>query len=134
MGLPQVDETLRRLVNLTLEAMYADSTLAAMYQQWFQDSLRPYPIPPFNKDTADPDLLALVTTNAPPLFAPVADAPPPSEGYVVQKGDTLSRIAGRVYGDVSPQAWKRIYDTNKGAIGADPSRLRIGMQLTIPNP
>jgi nucleoid-associated protein YgaU len=134
LGLPKGDETLRRLVNLTLEVMDADGTLAAMYQKWFQHSLRPYPIPPFYKDTADPALLALVTTNAPPLFAPVADSPPPSERYVVQKGDTLSRIAGRVYGDVSPQAWKRIYDANKVAIGADPSRLRIGMQLTIPNP
>ena len=133
-GLPKGDETLRRLVNLTLEAMYADGTLAAMYQKWFQDRVRPYPIPTFNKDTADPDLLALVTTNAPPVFAPVADAPPPSARYVVHQGDTLSRIAGSVYGDGSPQAWKRIYDANKAAIGADPSRLRIGMQLTIPNP
>jgi ABC-type amino acid transport substrate-binding protein/phage tail protein X len=134
LGLPKGDETWRRLVNLTLEALYADGTLAAMYQKWFQDSVRPYSIPPFNKDTADPDLLALVTTNAPPLLAPVADSPPPSARYVVHKGDTLSRIAGRVYGDVSPQAWTRIYDANKAAIGADPSRLRLGMQLTIPNP
>ena len=133
-GLPKGDEPLRRLVNLTLEALSADGTLAAMYQKWFQDRVRPYPIPPFNKDTADPDLLALVTTNAPPVLTPVADAPPLSERYVVHQGDTLSRIAERVYGEGSPQAWKRIYDANKAAIGADPSRLRIGMQLTIPNP
>ena len=105
-----------------------------MYQKWFQDRVRPYPIPTFNKDTADPDLLALITTNAPPMLAPGADAPPPSARYVVHKGDTLSRIAGSVYGEGSPQAWQRIYDANKAAIGADPSRLRIGMQLTIPNP
>ena len=133
-GLPKGDEPLRRLVNLTLEALSADGTLAAMYQKWFQDRVHPYPIPPFNKDTADPDLLALVTTNAPPLLAPVADAPPPSARYVVHKGDTLSRIAESVYGDMSPQAWQHIYNANKAAIGADPSRLRIGMQLTIPNP
>jgi nucleoid-associated protein YgaU len=53
---------------------------------------------------------------------------------VVHKGDTLSRIAESVYGDMSPQAWQHIYNANKAAIGADPSRLRIGMQLTIPNP
>jgi hypothetical protein len=41
-------------------------------------------------------------------------------------------IAGTVYGDVSPQAWKRIYDANKAVIGADPSQLRMGMRLTIP--
>jgi nucleoid-associated protein YgaU len=74
------------------------------------------------------------TAPAPPVLAPVADSPPPSARYVVHQGDTLSRIAGSVYGDGSPQAWKRIYDANKAAIGADPSRLRIGMQLTIPNP
>jgi nucleoid-associated protein YgaU len=74
------------------------------------------------------------TAPAPPVLAPVADASPPSARYVVHQGDTLSRIAGSVYGDGSPQAWKRIYDANKAAIGADPSRLRIGMQLTIPNP
>jgi len=133
-GLPKGDEPLRRLVNLTLEALSADGTLAAMSQKWFQDRVRPYPIPPFNKDTADPDLLALVTTNAPPVPTPVADAPPLSARYVVHQGDTLSRIAERVYGEGSPQAWKRIYDANKAAIGADPSRLRMGMQLAIPNP
>jgi hypothetical protein len=51
---------------------------------------------------------------------------------VVQRGDTLSRIAGKVYGDVSPRSWKRIYEANKAVIGADPSQLRIGMQLTLP--
>jgi nucleoid-associated protein YgaU len=51
---------------------------------------------------------------------------------VVQQGDTLSRIARSVYGDVSPQAWQRIYDANKAVIGADPSQLRLGMRLTIP--
>jgi ABC-type amino acid transport substrate-binding protein len=45
-GLPKGDEPWRRLVNLTLEVLYADGTLAAMYQKWFQDRVRPYPIPP----------------------------------------------------------------------------------------
>jgi nucleoid-associated protein YgaU len=51
---------------------------------------------------------------------------------VVQQGDTLNGIARRVYGDTSPQAWKRIYDANKAVIGADPSQIRMGMRLTIP--
>jgi hypothetical protein len=33
---------------------------------------------------------------------------------------------------VSPQAWQRIYGANKAVIGADPSQLRLGMRLTIP--
>jgi Bacterial extracellular solute-binding proteins, family 3/LysM domain len=132
LGLPQGDEAFRRLVNLTLEAMYADGTLAAMYQKWFQDSMRPYPLPAFNKDTADPELVALATTNVPPVFPTVQGTSSPARQYVVQKGDTLSRIAGTVYREVSPQAWKRIYDANKAVIGADPSQLRMGMRLTIP--
>ena len=51
---------------------------------------------------------------------------------IVQPGDTLNRIARRVYGDVSPQAWKRMYDANKAVIGADPSQLRMGIRLTMP--
>ena len=133
LGLPQGDEALCRLVNLTLEAMYADGTLATMYQKWFQDGVRPYPLPTFNKDTADPALVALATANVPPVFPTVQGTPSPARQYVVQKGDTLSRIAGRAYGDVSPQAWKRIYDANKAVIGADPSQLRLGMRLTIPD-
>jgi ABC-type amino acid transport substrate-binding protein len=132
LGLPKGDETFRRLVNLTLATMYADGTLTALYQKWFQESLRPYPIPPFNKDTAAPELLALATTDVPPLFPTRQGAPSPAKQYVVQRGDTLSRIAGKVYGDVSPRSWKRIYEANQAVIGANPSRLRIGMQLTIP--
>jgi nucleoid-associated protein YgaU len=34
--------------------------------------------------------------------------------YVVVKGDSLSKIAGREYGD--PQKWRRIYDANRDLI------------------
>ena len=44
------------------------------------------------------------------------------------------RIAGKVYGDVSPKAWTRIYAANKHIIGPNQSRLQIGTQLTIPAP
>ena len=113
LGLPKGDETFRRLVNLTLEAMFADGTLAALYQKWFQDSLRPYPILPIDKDAAEPELLALATADGSPLFPTRQEAPSPATQYVVQKGDTLSRIAGKVYGDVSPRSWRRIYEANR---------------------
>jgi ABC-type amino acid transport substrate-binding protein len=132
LGLPKGDETFRRLVDLTLEAMFADGTLAALYQKWFQDNLRPYPIPPIDQEAAAPELLALAMADGSPLFPTLQGAPSPAKQYVVQKGDTLSRIAGKVYGDVSPRSWKRIYEANKAVIGEDPSRLRIGMQLIIP--
>src|SRR5215470_2256912 len=81
---------------------------------------------------AAPELVTVATTNEPPVSPPVQGTPSPARPYVVQKGDTLRRIAERVYRDGSPQAWKRIYDVNKAVIGADPSQLRLGMRLTIP--
>lgn len=47
--------------------------------------------------------------------------------YVVRQGDTLSGIAGRVYGD--PNDWHRIADANHIR---DPRTLAIGRKLTIP--
>jgi len=35
-----------------------------------------------------------------------------------------------VYGDASQ--WRRIYDANRGSIGANPNLVRAGAQLTIP--
>jgi nucleoid-associated protein YgaU len=52
------------------------------------------------------------------------------ESYEVQSGDTLATIAQQFYGD--PTQWRRIYDANKDAIGADPDKLKLGMKLTIP--
>jgi nucleoid-associated protein YgaU len=50
--------------------------------------------------------------------------------YEVQSGDTLLSIAQQEYGDTTQ--WRRIYDANKDAIGADPDKLKLGMQLKIP--
>jgi nucleoid-associated protein YgaU len=52
------------------------------------------------------------------------------ETYEVQSGDTLASIAQQQYGDGTQ--WRRIYDANKDAIGADPDKLKLGMQLKIP--
>lgn len=68
----------------------------------------------------------------------VAGAPTPTataaevagESYEVQSGDTLGTIAQQFYGD--PTMWRRIYDANKDAIGADPDKLKIGTKLTVP--
>lgn len=49
--------------------------------------------------------------------------------YVVKKGDTLSEIAQKFYGD--PNKWKRIYDANKSRI-KDPKKLQVGTKLVIP--
>jgi len=51
--------------------------------------------------------------------------------YTVQKGDWLSKIALRAYGDMF--AWEKIYQANKDKIGANPHAIKPGLVLTIPN-
>jgi nucleoid-associated protein YgaU len=67
-------------------------------------------------------------------------APPPGQGgpagtvapmttYVVVKGDSLSRIAQRAYGDGGK--WRKIYEANKDII-KDPDLIYPGQSLHIP--
>jgi len=49
--------------------------------------------------------------------------PPGSRSYVVQPGDTLSRIAVKMYDD--PNAWKKIFNANKHVLIRE-DRLRAG--------
>lgn len=48
----------------------------------------------------------------------------------VRPGETLSLIAARAMGDGNQ--WHRIYELNRATIGANPERLREGMELRIP--
>lgn len=50
--------------------------------------------------------------------------------HTVASGETLSQIAERYLGNKG--AWKRIYDANKGVIGSDPAKLKVGTKLVIP--
>ena len=49
----------------------------------------------------------------------------------MRPGDTLWRISGRddVYGDGAQ--WRRIYESNRGAV-RDPDRIYPGQELSIP--
>ena len=131
-GIRRGDDRLRRLVDLTLAEMDRDGTYAAIYQKWFGDDLSPYPLQADARLADDEQLMALATTDLPPLFEPVAAQPPAGGEYVVQAGDTLSTIAGKLYGDVAPGAWRAIWEANRETIGDDPNRLRVGMRLTLP--
>jgi len=65
--------------------------------------------------------------------APTAPEPTSTSGsgrtYVVVKGDTLSGIAKREYGNSSK--WPTIYEANKDVI-KDPDLIYPGQQLRIP--
>ena len=68
---------------------------------------------------------------AKPQAVPVA-APAAAEGetYVVQKGDSLSKIAKHHLGDAN--AWKKIYEANKAVIGDNPDKIFPGQKLKLP--
>ncbi len=51
------------------------------------------------------------------------------EYYVIQKGDTLSKIAQRYYGD--PMAYPRIFEANREVI-QDPDKIFPGQKIRIP--
>jgi len=65
--------------------------------------------------------------------APAAVEPTGTSGshatYVVVKGDSLSKIAAREYGDANK--WRAIYEANKDLI-SDPDLIHPGQELTIP--
>lgn len=52
---------------------------------------------------------------------------PPKVYYVVQRGDTLSKIATKY-----KTTWQKIYQANIGVIGKNPSMIKVGMKLLIP--
>lgn len=52
-----------------------------------------------------------------------------SDSYQVQRGDTLSGIAGKVYND--PNQWNKIFDANRNVLPS-PASIREGQTLIIP--
>ncbi len=62
------------------------------------------------------------------IVAPMG--PYEQETATVQRGDTLSALAGRYLGD--PSRWREIYDANRAVIGDDPDLILPGQVLTLP--
>ena len=52
--------------------------------------------------------------------------------HTVVSGDTLSGLATKYYGSGSRENWMAIYEANKEAIGDNPSLIRVGQVLQIP--
>jgi len=59
-----------------------------------------------------------------------ASSPTTGRSYTVQKGDSLSKIAKREYGDA--QQWRRIYEANRDTI-KDPDLIYPGQVVRIPD-
>jgi ABC-type amino acid transport substrate-binding protein len=120
------DARLRQLIDKTLREMERDGTFAAIYQRWFGDAIRPY------LGEAAPVAQAALARSAPAAVEPGAGPGGTGETYVVQPGDTLSRIARKYYGEEWATSWQRIFEANRDVIGDDPARLKVGMTLEIP--
>lgn len=54
---------------------------------------------------------------------------PYTQHHVVQKGDTLSKIARDYYGD--PMLYPKIFEANRDIL-SDPNRIKPGQRLRIP--
>ena len=52
--------------------------------------------------------------------------------HTVVSGDTLSGLATKYYGSGSRENWMAIYEANKETIGDNPSLIRVGQVLKIP--
>jgi len=65
------------------------------------------------------------SSTAPKPAAPTST----TKTYVVQKGDSLSKIAKAEYGNAND--WRRIYEANKDII-KDPDLIHPGQSLKIP--
>jgi nucleoid-associated protein YgaU len=54
---------------------------------------------------------------------------PYTQTYIVQKGDTLSKIAEEYYGDA--KLYPKIFEANRDIL-KDPDKIRPGQKLRIP--
>lgn len=89
----------------------------------------PKPAPkPAEKPKAEPKPAEKPKPEAKPVEK--KPAPKPAATVTVQRGDTLSAIAGRTLGDSN--RWREIYELNKGVIGGNPNVIVAGMVLTLP--
>ena len=61
-----------------------------------------------------------------PAAAPVAE-------HTVESGDTLGGIALKYYKSAARDKWMAIYEANKETIGDNPSLIKLGQVLKIPN-
>lgn len=71
--------------------------------------------------------IAATPAAAPAATIEAADPAAAPQTYVVQKGDTLTKIAREKYGDGNK--WKRIAEANPGL---SPSTIKVGQKLIIP--
>ena len=131
-AVPKGDTRLLQLIDTTLREMEQDGTYAAIYAKWFGETVPPYPLGEETAPAAEAPVAEVTAASAPAEAEPSTGAADKLDTYVVQPGDTLSKIARKYYGAAWATSWQRIYEANRDVIGDDPGRLRVGMTLQIP--
>jgi hypothetical protein len=112
--------------------------IGSSYSEWKP----PRTVPPSsNNAPAEP---IVIQEQQPPLLTPIEQTPVPihhsqvqsaeqkkveAQAYTIQKGDTLSSIAKKIYGKGSK--WTVISEANKDKI-SNAGKLKVGMTINIP--
>ncbi len=77
------------------------------------------------------DVVSGSSSTAPsPSGAAAAGNAPTARMYIVQSGDSLSKIAKKFYGNAN--SWKKIFDANKDVV-KNPDMIQPGWNLQIPD-
>ena len=80
-------------------------------------------------DDKKPDFSSVIGGSSSTASSPASASSAAPRIYVVQKGDTLSKIAKQFYGNTA--GWRRIYEANRDRI-TDPDLIQPGWKLEIP--
>jgi len=80
-------------------------------------------------DPSASDLIADIQAPAAAAAAAGAEAHSSARTYVVQPGDSLSKISKQFYGDANK--YMKIFEANKDKL-TDPNKVNVGTQLLIP--
>jgi nucleoid-associated protein YgaU len=77
------------------------------------------------------DVVSGSSSTAPsPPAAQAGGGPATERMYIVQSGDSLSKISKKFYGDAN--SWKRIFEANKDVV-KNPDMIQPGWRLRIPD-
>jgi len=119
----------------------AETPYSESEQQWAEYISYSYPawktpqtVPPSSGEAVTAPVESVLQT---PVILPTPVIPPVAAGdkkveahtYTIEKGDTLSTIAKKVYGKSSK--WPVILEANKNKI-TDAGKLKVGMTINIP--
>jgi LysM repeat protein len=126
----------------TVYTVEAGDTLTAIAGTWFKDTSKWKEIVAVNPGLSASNLKVGQKINLPAKSgssatkvsaATKSPAPAVAAGnqHVVTAGETLASISDKAYGNRTN--WKKIYEANKSVIGSNPSTLKVGMKLTIPD-